>query len=95
MNSGQNDLRITRIGQQFNLMQNFARRDTATQAAGGRDNAVAAGIITAFLNLEECASMSGQSPGAEDRHAALPFDIADVNPWIIEICRFDQAQQII
>ena len=60
MDSRQNNFPVARIGKHADLLQNFARRHAATQAAGCGNDAVGTGIIAAFLNLEKGARVPRQ-----------------------------------
>src|SRR5688572_28220472 len=95
MNSRQHDFRITRISQQSNLLQDLSRRDTAAQASSGWNNAVGAAVVATFLNLEERPGMSRQSPRSQHRNTAFSLDVTNTDPRRIEICCFDQAQQVV
>ncbi len=51
MDARQNDFLVTGVGQLAHLFQHFARRDAAAEAARGRNDAVSACVVAAFLNF--------------------------------------------
>src|SRR5215475_15004307 len=95
MDSGQNNFPVARIGEHADLLQDLLRRYTAAQAAGRGDDAVGAGIITAFLNLQKRPCMPGQRSRPENRNSTLSLHIADSNPDFTIFGKGDEAKQIV
>jgi hypothetical protein len=93
MNPGEHDLLIAALGERTDLAHDCFRSDAARKPARRRDDAVRAGVIASFLNLQERARVAGQSPGAEHRHAALALNVADRN--LLRGTLLDTAEKVV
>ena len=62
VDAGEDDLRETRLREAAHLLEDLLGRHAAAASAGGGDDAVAAGEVAPFLDLEEGAGAAEEAP---------------------------------
>src|SRR4051794_33282501 len=95
MNTRQNDFFVAALGERDDLAQNRLRRDAARESARGRDDAIRAGVIATFLDLEKGPGVARQRPRAEDLDAALALGFGDGNSFSRTLRPLDEADEIV
>src|ERR1043166_8471204 len=93
MNTGKHDLLIPALGQPRDLIHDGFGRDAARKPARRRDDAVRAGVVASFLNLEKRARVARQRARAKHRNAALALHVGDEN--LLRRLLFDTAEEIV
>ena len=75
MDTGQNDLRKTRICESAYLFENPLQRHAPAASPSSWNNAVATGEVAPLLNLEKCS-------GAPQKTSRPQYAYAALLPWI-------------